>query len=92
MRVHTFPKDINPKVNLITCLEFKIAYYDVPDQHVNHYVTEIHDVAVEHVSHYTIGTPSHLLLACHRSACNPLYLGKPPIYNRYSNINFIKLW
>ena len=26
--VHTFPKDISPKVHVIVRLEFKLAYYD----------------------------------------------------------------
>ena len=28
--VHTFPKGICPKVNLIAPLEFELAYYDIP--------------------------------------------------------------
>ena len=40
--VHTFPKGICPKVNVIAWLEFEFAYYDV---------------AVQHDSYYSMGTP-----------------------------------
>ena len=40
--VHTFPKGIRLKVNVIVQLEFELTYCDV---------------AVQHVSHYTIGIP-----------------------------------
>ena len=35
--VHTFPKSINLKVNIIAGLEFKLAYYDIAVQYINHY-------------------------------------------------------
>ena len=35
--VHTFPKVISPKVNVIGQLEFELAYNDVTVQDVNHY-------------------------------------------------------
>ena len=41
-RLHTFPKVIILKVNVIVWLVFKLAYYDV---------------AVKHISHCTMGTP-----------------------------------
>ena len=41
--VHTFPKSICPKVNVIARLEYKLAYYDS---------------AVHCFNHYTTGTPS----------------------------------
>ena len=34
-RVHTFPKGISPKVNVITQLEIELIYYNVILQHVN---------------------------------------------------------
>ena len=37
--VHTFPKGISLKFNVIVRLEFKIAYYDVAVQHVSYYAT-----------------------------------------------------
>ena len=37
--VHTFPKGICPKLNVIAWLEFKLAYYDSADQCFNHYIT-----------------------------------------------------
>ena len=37
--IHTFPEGICWKVNMITLLEFELAYYDVIDQHVSQYVT-----------------------------------------------------
>ena len=39
--VHTFPKDICPKVNVIARLEFELAYYDFAVHHFNHYTTRI---------------------------------------------------
>ena len=33
-------QSISPKVNIIAWLEFKLAYYDVTVQHINHYTTE----------------------------------------------------
>ena len=40
-RVHTFPKGISLKVNVIAWLGLKkITYYNVIDQHVNHYTTK----------------------------------------------------
>ena len=35
-RIHTFPKGISLKVNVIVRLEFELAYYDIAIQHVNH--------------------------------------------------------
>ena len=37
--VHTFPKDISPKVNVITWLEYELVYYDIAVQHVSRYTT-----------------------------------------------------
>ena len=37
--VHTFPKGICPKVNIIARLEFELAYYDSVVQRFNHYAT-----------------------------------------------------
>ena len=37
MRVHTFPKDICPKVNEISRLEYELAYYDSAVHRFNHY-------------------------------------------------------
>ena len=36
MGLHAFSEDINPKVNVITLLEFELAYYDVVVNYVNH--------------------------------------------------------
>ena len=38
--VHTIPKDISSKVNIIARPEFELAYYDVTIQHVSHYAME----------------------------------------------------
>ena len=35
--IHTFPKGINPKVNIMTQKEFKFASYDFAVQHVSPY-------------------------------------------------------
>ena len=40
-RVHTIPKGISPKVNVIAWLGFKLAYYDVAVQNVGHYIIGI---------------------------------------------------
>ena len=37
--VHTFPKGICPKVNVIARLEFELAYYDFAIHRFNHYTT-----------------------------------------------------
>ena len=37
--VHTFPKGIFPKVNVIAWLEYELAYYDSAVQRFNHYTT-----------------------------------------------------
>ena len=41
--VHTFPRGISPKVNVVVRLEFELTYFEV---------------AVQPFSHYVIGTPS----------------------------------
>ena len=35
--VHTFPKGILPKMNVIAGLEFELAYYDFAVHRFNHY-------------------------------------------------------
>ena len=35
--IHTFPKGISPKVNVIAWVEFELVYFKVADQHVIHY-------------------------------------------------------
>ena len=37
--VHTFPKGIRAKVNVIALLEFELAYNDSAVQYFNHYTT-----------------------------------------------------
>ena len=37
--VHTFPKGICPKVNVIARLEYELTYYDSAVQRFNHYTT-----------------------------------------------------
>ena len=37
--VHTFPKGISPKVDVIAWLEFELAYYDFSVHHVTYYAT-----------------------------------------------------
>ena len=39
MGVHTFPKGICPKVNVIARLEYELAYYDSTVHRFNHYTT-----------------------------------------------------
>ena len=38
------PRDISPEVNVITQLEFELAYYDVAVQHVNQTVRSFHHI------------------------------------------------
>ena len=40
MEVHTFPKDISPKVNVIVQLQFKFIYHNVTVQYIRHYATK----------------------------------------------------
>ena len=37
MKVHTFPKRISPKVNVIVQLKFQLAYFEAAVQHFNYY-------------------------------------------------------
>ena len=37
--IHTFPKSICPKVNVIERLEYELAYYDSVVHRFNHYTT-----------------------------------------------------
>ena len=39
-RVHTFPKSIRPKVNVIAQLEFELTYFEATVQLFSHYTTE----------------------------------------------------
>ena len=39
MRVHTFPRGIIRKMNIITSLEFELPYYDDAVLHINRYTT-----------------------------------------------------
>ena len=56
--VHTFPKGIYPKVNVIARLEFELAYYDSAVHCFNHYTTKtpLYNFPAEHINHYTMGT------------------------------------
>ena len=36
--VHTFPKSISPKVNVIVLLELKLAYFEAVVQHFSYYI------------------------------------------------------
>ena len=36
-KIHTSPKGISPKVNVIAQLEFELAYSNVTIQHISHY-------------------------------------------------------
>ena len=40
--VHTFPKGICPKVNVIARREYELAYYDSAVHHFNHYTTRLY--------------------------------------------------
>ena len=44
--VHTFPKGICPKVNVIARLENELAYYDSAVHRFNHYATRTPPVSV----------------------------------------------
>ena len=44
--VHTFPKGICPKVNVIARLEYEIACYDSAVHRFNHYTTRTHSIFV----------------------------------------------
>ena len=38
--VYIFSKGISPKVDIITQLQFKLAYYIIAVQHISHYAME----------------------------------------------------
>ena len=42
--VHTFPKGICPKLNVIARLEYELAYYDSAVHRFNHYTTRTHPI------------------------------------------------
>ena len=44
--VHTFPKGICPKVNVIARLEYELAYYDSAVHRFDHYTTRIPRIKV----------------------------------------------
>ena len=44
--VHTFPKGICPKVNVIARLEYELAYYDSAVQRFNHYINTFSEIIV----------------------------------------------
>ena len=52
--VHTFPKGICPKVNVIARLEYELAYYDSAVHHFNHYTTRT-TLYIIQVTSITIG-------------------------------------
>ena len=35
-RVHAFPKDINPKINVMAQLEFELVYFEAAVQYPSH--------------------------------------------------------
>ena len=39
--MHTVPKGISPKVNVIARLDFELVYDNVSVQHVSHYTADI---------------------------------------------------
>ena len=46
MGVHTFPKSICPKVNVIARLEYELAYYDSAVYRFNHYTILINMIMI----------------------------------------------
>ena len=47
--IHTFPKGICPKVNVIARLEYELAYYDSAVHRFNHYTTRTPPSAIEQI-------------------------------------------
>ena len=41
MDVHTYPKVISPKINVMARLEFELSYDDVEVQHMSHNATRV---------------------------------------------------
>ena len=55
--VHTFPKGICPKVNVIARLEYELAYYDPAVHRFNHYATRtppILETPLLNTQHYKV--------------------------------------
>ena len=82
MGVHTFPKGICLKVNVIVHLEFELMYYDS---------------AVQHFNYHTMGTPPYMSSNSSRTITftfipweryEPLY---PPIYGLNSTTTVLLL-
>ena len=57
-RVHTFPKSITPKMNTIMRLEFKLTYFDVIVEHINHYTKGSSHI---HINHHQVTLISQIL-------------------------------
>ena len=51
--VHTFPKGICPKVNVIARLDFQLTYYDSEVHRFNHYTTRTPPVQIELFKNYS---------------------------------------
>ena len=50
--VHTFPKGICPKVNVIAGLEYELVYYDSAGHRFNHYTTRTPQASIREVKTY----------------------------------------
>ena len=51
--VHTFPKSICPKVNLIARLKYELTYNDSTVHHFNHYTTRTPPQHPEYIFEFT---------------------------------------
>ena len=60
--VHTFPKGICPKVNVIARLEFELAYYDSTTHPFNYYTTMSPQECVESYIYFVPVCYSHVVV------------------------------
>ena len=55
-RVHTFPKGICPKMNVMVQLEFELAYYDPAVYRFNHYTTRTLHILCQIITFFQVYT------------------------------------
>ena len=79
--VHTFPKGIYPKMNIIARLEYELAYYDSAVQRFNHYTTRTLPNKLFAVSYWKKALllfvdPFFPLCQIKRLTLNTIYIGR----------------
>ena len=96
--VHTFPKCICPKVNVIARLEYELAYYDSAVHRFNHYTTRTPWISPTLSRHFSLsfiasGRSSGLHPVSSHSCCMYVRAGRPAFAWPYAgSIGVYHLW